>query len=35
MNVLTGYKHCWNQQGTPIILFSREYEVNWDEKSLL
>ena len=23
MNVLTGPKHCWNQQGTTITLFSR------------
>ena len=35
MNVLTGYKNCWNQQGTAITRFLRQFEVNWVEKSLL
>ena len=35
MNVLTSSKHCWNMHGIPIILFSREIEVNWVGKSLL
>ena len=34
MNVLTGSKHCWNQHGTTITLFSRQFEVNWVAKSL-
>ena len=25
MNVLTGSKHCWNQHGTTITLFSDKY----------
>ena len=28
MNVLTGSKHCWNQHGTTITLFSHYFEVN-------
>ena len=35
MNVLTGSKHCLNQYGTTIILFSREFQVNWVGKSVL
>ena len=35
MNVLTGSKHWWNKQGTPIIVFSRELEAKWIWKSLL
>ena len=33
MNVLTGSKHCWNQHGTTITLFSRQFEVNCVRKS--
>ena len=35
-NALTVFKHCWNQQGTTIILFFHEFEkiLNW-KKSLL
>ena len=29
INVLTGSKHCWNELGTTISLFSHEFEVNW------
>ena len=29
MNFLRGSKHCWNQHGTTITLFSRQLEVNW------
>ena len=29
MNVLTGSKHCGNQNGIAITLFSRQFEVNW------
>ena len=35
MNVLTGSEHGWNQPGTTITLFSREFEVNWVGKSVL
>ena len=35
MNLLAGSKHCWNQYGTTIILFSREFEVNWVGKNTL
>ena len=35
MKVLTGSKHCWNQHGTTITLFSRQFEVNWVGKSYL
>ena len=35
MNVLTGSKHCSSQHGTTITLFSRQFEVNWVEKSHL
>ena len=35
INVLTGSKHCWNQHGTTITLFSRQFEVNWALKSHL
>ena len=37
MNVLTGSKHCWNQGGTPIILFSREFEgkLSWKKSALV
>ena len=35
MNVLTGSKHCGNQDGTAISLFFREFEVIWVGKSLL
>ena len=34
MKVLTGSKHCWNQHGTTITLFSRQFEVNWVWKKL-
>ena len=34
-NVLTGSKHCWNQHGTTITIFSRQFEVNWVGKSHL
>ena len=33
MNVLTGSKHCWYQHGATITIFSRQFEVNWVEKS--
>ena len=32
MNVLTDSIHCWNQHGTTISLFSRQFEVNWSWK---
>ena len=35
MNVLTGSKHCWNQHGITITLFSRQFAVNWVGKSHL
>ena len=35
INVLTGSKHCWKMQGTTIILFSHEFQVNWVVKILL
>ena len=35
MNVLTGSKHCWNQHGTTITLFSRHFEVIWVGKGHL
>ena len=28
MNVLTGFKHLWNQHGTTITPFSYQFEVN-------
>ena len=34
INVLTVSKHCWNQHGTPIFLFSHEFEINWVGKCL-
>ena len=33
MNVLTGSKQSWNEHGTPLILFPRQFEVNWVGKS--
>ena len=35
MNVVTGSKLCWNEHGTTIIIFSREFEVNWVRKNLV
>ena len=35
INVLPGTKHCWNQHGTSIVLFSHELDINWVGKSLL
>ena len=35
INVLTGSKHRWKSQGTTIILFSHEFQINWVEKRLL
>ena len=35
MKVLTGSKHCWNQHGTTITLFSSQFEVNWVAKSYI
>ena len=35
MNVLTGSKHCWNEHGITINLFSRQFEANSVEKSHL
>ena len=35
INVLTGSKHRWKYQGTTIILFSHEFQVNWVEKRIL
>ena len=35
MNVLTGSKHCWNQHGTAITLFYRQFVINWVGKSHL
>ena len=32
MKLLTGSKHCWNQHGTTITLFSCQFEVNWVAK---
>ena len=29
INVWNGFKHCWNQHGTTIILFSNEFEIYW------
>ena len=29
MNVLTSSKHCWNQHGTTITLFSGQFVENW------
>ena len=29
INLLTRSKHRWKQQGTTIILFSHEFQVNW------
>ena len=34
INVLTGSKHCWNQQGTTIILFFHAFGIYWVGKSL-
>ena len=28
MNVLKGSKHCWNEYGTTITLFSCQFEEN-------
>ena len=33
INVLTESKHCWKMQGTTIILFSHEFQVNWVGRS--
>ena len=33
-NALTVSKHCWNQQGTTIILFFHEFGIYWIGKSL-
>ena len=33
-NALTVSKHCWNQQGTTIILFFHEFGKYWIGKSL-
>ena len=33
INVLTGSKHCWKMQGTTIIVFSHEFQVNWVGRS--
>ena len=35
INVLTGSKHRWKEQGTTIILFPHEFQVNWVGKSLI
>ena len=35
INVLTGSKHRWKLQGTTIIVFSHEFQVNWVGKSLI
>ena len=35
INVLTGSKDRWKLQGTTIILFPHEFQVNWVEKRLL
>ena len=32
MNVLTGSTQCWNQYGTTITLFSRQFEVKYSCK---
>ena len=34
INVLTGSKHRWKLQGTTIIVFPREFQVNWVGKKL-
>ena len=33
MNVLTSSKHCWNQHGTTITLFSLQFGVNYSCKN--
>ena len=33
--VLTGSKHRWKKQGTTIVLFSHEFQVNSVQKRLL
>ena len=35
MTVLTGSKHRWNQPGTTITLFYRQFEENWVIKGRL
>ena len=35
INVLTGSKHRWKMQGTTIIFFPHELQVNWVGKRLL
>ena len=35
INVLSGSKHRWSQQGTTIILFPHEFLINWVGKTLL
>ena len=35
INVLTGTKNRWKEQGTTIILFSHEFQVNWVWKRLV
>ena len=35
INVLTGSKHRWKEQGTTIILFPHEFQVYWIGKRLL
>ena len=34
INVLTGSKHCWSQNGITIFLFFHDFEINWVGKSL-
>ena len=34
INMLTGSKHCWSQQGITIFLFFHEFEINWVGESL-
>ena len=34
INVLTGSKHSWRQDGTTISLFLHEFEINWVVKGL-
>ena len=35
INVLTGSKYRWKEQGTTINLFSHEFQVNWVGERLL
>ena len=34
INVLRGYKHCWNLHGTTILLFLHDFGIYWVGKCL-